>query len=252
MIDALLLHRLAIAWIALAFVTFGVLLKVTAPYGRHGRAGWGPTIDSRWGWLLMEAPSALLFAGLFLAAPRHATAADVAFLLMWEAHYVHRAFVYPFRRGAVTRPMPIALAGMAVVFNLVNAGLNGGWVFGLSGGYADAWLHQPRFVIGAALFALGYGINWHADGVLRRLRGTGSGYRIPEGGLYRWVSCPNYLGEIIEWCGWAVATWSLAGLSFAVWTAANLAPRARANHAWYRSRFAKYPAQRKALLPGIW
>jgi hypothetical protein len=44
------------------------------------------------------------------------------------------------------------------------------------------------------------------------------------------VSCPNYLGEILEWIGWAIATWSLAGWVFAIWTMANLAPRAFTNH----------------------
>ena len=75
---------------------------------------------------------------------------------------------------------------------------------------------------------------------------------MPHGELYRWISCPNYLGELIEWAGWAVATWSLPGLGFAVWTAANLVPRARANHRWYRSHFADYPNERKALIPGVW
>jgi protein-S-isoprenylcysteine O-methyltransferase Ste14 len=70
--------------------------------------------------------------------------------------------------------------------------------------------------------------------------------------LYRWISCPNYLGEIVEWSGWALATWSLPGLAFAVWTAANLAPRAHSHHLWYREHFEDYPPQRKALLPGLW
>jgi protein-S-isoprenylcysteine O-methyltransferase Ste14 len=70
--------------------------------------------------------------------------------------------------------------------------------------------------------------------------------------MYRWVSCPNYLGEIIEWLGWAIATWSLPGLAFAVWVAANLIPRARAHHAWYQEHFSEYPPGRKALLPHVW
>jgi len=76
-------------------------------------------------------------------------------------------------------------------------------------------------------------------------------YSIPRGGLFRLVSCPNYLGEIIEWLGWALLTWSPAGLAFAAWTMANLVPRARAHHRWYRERFPDYPARRKALVPGL-
>jgi protein-S-isoprenylcysteine O-methyltransferase Ste14 len=101
-----------------------------------------------------------------------------------------------------------------------------------------------------ALFFAGLAVNWQADRILRELRRPGeTGYKIPVGGLYGLVSCPNYLGEILEWTGWALATWSLPGLMFAVWTAANLVPRARANHKWYRETFSDYPPKRKAVLP---
>ena len=95
--------------------------------------------------------------------------------------------------------------------------------------------------------------------LLVRLRGgrrgpllASGGYGIPHGGLYRWVSCPNYLGEMVIWVGWAIVTWSLAGLAFALWTVANLAPRAWSHHRWYQERFEDYPTERKALLPGVW
>ncbi len=108
-------------------------------------------------------------------------------------------------------------------------------------------------ILGLTLFLAGFMINRWADRVLQNLRQPGEkGYKIPFGGLYRWISCPNYLGEIIEWAGWAIATWSLPGLAFAIWTFANLAPRARAHHAWYHQNFPDYPTERKALFPGIW
>ena len=70
--------------------------------------------------------------------------------------------------------------------------------------------------------------------------------------MYRWIACPNYFGEMVIWIGWAIATWSLAGLSFAMWTAANLAPRAKSHKKWYQEQFADYPTERKALIPGVW
>ena len=60
------------------------------------------------------------------------------------------------------------------------------------------------------------------------------------------------LGEILEWVGWAILTWSWVGLSFAVWTAANLAPRAIAHHRYYRQKIDGYPQGRKALLPYVY
>ena len=83
-----------------------------------------------------------------------------------------------------------------------------------------------------------------------RLRQPGeTGYKIPRGGTYRWVSCPNYLGEMLQWLGWAIASWSLAGAAFAVFTLANLLPRAIAVHRWYKDEFPDYPPARRAVIP---
>ena len=241
------------AWFALAVVTFAALSFVAVPYGRHNRAGWGPAISDRVGWMVMEAPAALAFAAWFYLGTGWHSPASLVFLGLWEVHYVHRAFVYPLMLRGVDRRMPVGVAGLAFVFNLVNSYWNGRYLFVDASAHPADWLRDPRFLLGLALFALGYVINRQADQVLRSLRRPGeSGYKIPRGGLYRWVSCPNYLGEIIEWTGWAVMTWSLPGLAFAVWTAANLAPRARTHHRWYREQFADYPPERKALVPGLW
>jgi protein-S-isoprenylcysteine O-methyltransferase Ste14 len=172
---------------------------------------------------------------------------------LWELHYVHRAFIYPLTIRDGHKKMPIAVVLMGLLFNLGNAYVNGRYLFSLSGGYPQSWLHDARFLAGTTLFLAGFIVNRWADLALRRLRKPGeTGYRIPYGGLFRWVSCPNYLGEIVEWGGWALATWSLPGLASAVWTFANLAPRARSHHAWYHNNFAEYPAERKALIPWMW
>ncbi len=149
--------------------------------------------------------------------------------------------------------MPLGVIAMGFLFNIMNGYLNGRYVFGFSGGYDNSWLMDPRFIIGVVLFITGYIINRQADLALRSLRKPGeSDYKISYSRLYRWVSSPNYLGEITIWIGWALATWSLPGLAFAFWTVANLLPRARANHDWYRRTFTDYPPERKALLPKIW
>jgi steroid 5-alpha reductase family enzyme len=128
--------------------------------------------------------------------------------------------------------------------------VNGRWLSHFSTSYGAAWLLDPRFLIGVALFLLGLRINWQSDQILRNLRKPGeTGYKIPVGGLYRFVSCPNYLGELLEWVGFAIAAWSLPAAMFAVYTAANLVPRARQNHKWYRETFADYPPERRAVLP---
>ena len=93
-------------------------------------------------------------------------------------------------------------------------------------------------------------INISSDNILFKLRKDGKGeYSIPNGKLFNYISCPNYLGEILEWFGWAIMVLSFAGFSFFVWTLANLIPRALSTHNWYNQNFQDYPKDRKALLP---
>lgn len=234
-----------------ALGVFVSLFFVTAPYGRHIRRGWGATLPNRLGWFLMEAPSALVFVLLFFISPHPLTPVSVVFLFMWEAHYIHRGFIYPFTGASPNRRMPALVMSLAILFNIGNAYINARYMFGFSTPYPTAWLLDLRFLIGLALFICGFVMNRWADQILQSLRGGGR-YQIPQGGIYRWISCPNYLGEIIEWTGWAIATWSIPGVAFAVWTFANLAPRASANHLWNRTHIPGYPKERKALIPGVW
>ena len=248
--EAQLYHYLLIGWFLLAPLTAGLLLFVSAPYGRHARGGWGPMVGARAGWLLMEAPASLVML-LCFAVGEHRGAGACALLALWQLHYVHRAFIFPFRLRQ-GRPMPLSVALMGLGFNLTNGYLNGRWLFTLGPELPAAWLLEPRFLAGAALFLLGLAVNLHADTVLLGLRKPGeTGYKVPRGGLYRFISCPNYFGEIVEWLGWALASWSPAGLAFALWTAANLAPRALAHHRFYRERMPDYPPERRALIPFV-
>jgi 3-oxo-5-alpha-steroid 4-dehydrogenase 1 len=234
--------------------TFITLFFVSAPYGRHIRGGWGPKLPNQLGWLLMESVSSVGMLVMFVIGDEPKTATLFILLLMWEAHYLHRAFIYPFLLRDGKKKMPLAVTLLAVTFNLGNVYINGRYLFHFSDDiYSMNWLLEPRFIVGAALFVIGFSLNRWADHTLRALRRPGeAGYKIPYGGLYRYISCPNYFGEIIEWIGWALVTWSLPGLAFAVWTFANLAPRAWSHHKWYHEQFSDYPPERKALIPGVW
>lgn len=238
----------------LATIIFVTLFFIPAPYGRHARQGWGPQVPNWFGWLVMEAVSPIM-VGLMFIVGEVKTITTVIFLLMWQAHYIHRAFIYPFQLRDRNKKMPIVVMGMAIVFNLGNGYTNGRYLFHFAGAghYPAEWLLDPRFVLGTLLFASGFAINRWADRVLQHIRHPGeTGYRIPQAGLYQYISCPNYFGEIVEWLGFALATWSVTGLAFAVWTIANLVPRAWSHHRWYHYTFADYPTGRKALIPGVW
>jgi len=243
-------YLVATIFVAAAF-TFVALFFVTAPYGRHLRKGWGPTVPARVGWIAMESPAVLLFVAVYMMGAHAMSMVPLILLGLWQFHYVYRTFIYPFRIRSSTKRMPLSIVGMALIFNCINATINARWISQF-GDYPDSWLRSPPFILGVFVFVVGWVINQHSDSVLFRLRGLGeTGYKIPRGGLFRWTSCPNYLGEMLEWLGWAIATWSLAGLAFAVFTIANLLPRAIANHQWYRDEFADYPPERRAVIPFV-
>lgn len=252
MTEADLHFALTIGLIVLAVPTFVALFWTTAPYGRHVRESWGPTLPSRVGWIVMESPTVLLFGAVYFSGAHRFELVPLVLYVFWHLHYVHRTYVFPFRLRAGGKRMSLAVVAMGMLFTSINSYLNARWISEL-GSYSSAWLADGRFLAGAVVFLVGLAINLHADTVLISLRKPGeTGYKIPQGGMYRWISSPNYFGEIVEWLGWALMTWSLPGLAFAVYTIANLAPRAFSNHRWYREKFPEeYPRERRALIPYV-
>ena len=240
-------------WFVLAVFILWYLLFVVAPYGRHLRKGWGPQVSHRFGWILMEIPSVLVFGYLFIIGDRTTQPVAILFLMMWQFHYIYRTFVFPLLlRGQ--EPMALIIPVAGVLFNAGNAYINGRWLFHFGPERGLEWLHDPRFLIGFAIFVTGFVIHSTSDRILRNLRAKneeGAAYRIPYGGLFRWISAPNYFGEMTQWLGFAIATWSIPGLAFFVWTFANLFPRAVANHRWYGRQFPDYPKERRAIVPFV-
>lgn len=151
--------------------------------------------------------------------------------------------------------MPLVITLSAVGFNLMNAGLNGYYLAEVAAveQYGANWLSSPTTLVGALLFVLGFWINWQSDNMLIQLRQPGeTGYKIPRGFLFEYVSSPNLLGEVVEWAGFALMAWNLPALSFWIWTLANLVPRAKSHHKWYLQRFGDYPAGRKIVFPWLY
>lgn len=221
---------------------------VSAPYGKHSRPGWGPKMNSKTAWILMESPAALVIALMFLASGDRSAGAFFA-LGLWEMHYIYRSYVYSSLQRGSKPSFPIVLAAAAVVFNVNNGLINGHDLF--ASGKADlVRLSSPRCALGLLVFVGGFALHVVSDAAIRSLRKDGeTGYKIPYGGMFRFVSNPNYLGEILEWTGFALMTRSAAAWAFAFFTFCNIFPRAVANHRWYREHFPDYPSDRKIILP---
>ena len=236
-------------WIGIAIAVFLLLLKVTAPYGRHTTSSWGPLIPNKWSWLIMEVPVLLVL--WLIVIPFINSTSTVSFVMigLFSLHYFNRVFVFPFRIHTKGKKMPLLIMSSAIFFNLMN-GFSFGYYFSRFADYPNDWFLDPRFIIGILLFFSGLYINWKADTMLINLRKPGeTGYKIPVGWLFEKISCPNLFGELLEWLGFAILCWNLPGLVFFIWTAANLVPRAISHHKWYKEKFKEYPRNRMAILP---
>lgn len=241
----------------LAVVVFLCLLKVEAGYGVAYTKKWGPAVNNKLGWILMEAPVFFAMLWLWLSSDRRGDTVLVVMALLFLFHYFQRSFVFPFLiKGKSVMPLSVILMG--VTFNTLNAYMIGGWLFYVSpvdyyGGVS--WLMSPMFIVGCVIFFVGMAINWHSDYIIRHLRKPGdTGHYIPRGGMFRYVTSANYFGEFLEWCGFALLTFSAAGAVFALWTFANLAPRARKLHQRYEREFGDdyKRLNRKYILPYIY
>ena len=238
-----------------AAIVFICLYFVRAGYGMLRDGKWGPQINNKLGWVLMEAPVFIVMCILCLCSPRRDDAVCLVFFGLFQLHYLNRSFIYPLLlKGHST--MPIGIIIMGVVFNILNACMQGGWIFHVAPeGYYDGWFSRPCLYIGVAIFIAGMAINLHSDHIIRHLRKPGdTRHYIPKGGMFRYVSSANYLGELLEWIGFAIASWSWAGAVFALWTFANLAPRAASLYKRYEQEFGEEftSLHRKRIIPFIY
>lgn len=247
---------------AMAVIVFVALFFLKAGYGYLSNSKWGPAIGNKTAWVLMEAPAFLFL--LYYTVRFALSGADtgnsklVLYIMagLFLLHYFQRSFIFPFLMRGKSK-MPVAVMLMGVTFNTLNAYMIGGWLYGEApaGMYTTEWLSSPQFIIGLIVFFTGMGINMHSDHVIRNLRKPGdTRHYIPRKGLYKYVTSANYFGELTEWIGYAILTWSPAGVLFAVWTFANLGPRAKSLTEKYEQEFGdEYKKlNKKHIIPFVW
>lgn len=240
----------------IAVIVFIALYYVTAGYGVFYNKKWGFAIPNKIGWILMESPVFIAMILLCVFSERSTNIVCLIFLILFEIHYFQRSFIFPFLiRGKSVMPLSVILMGM--IFNTLNAFMQGGWIFYVSpeNMYEISWLTTPQFIIGTLIFFVGMIINIHSDYIIRHLRQPGdTRHYLPKKGMFKYVTSANYFGEFVEWLGFAILTWSLSGAVFAVWTFANLAPRAAKIYDNYKKEFGNELNTKKVkrILPFIY
>lgn len=240
---------------AVAVVVFVALQFFEAGYGYLFDRRYGPPVNNKVGWVLMESPVFVAMCILWAMSERQWATVPLVLFSMFQLHYFQRSFIFPLlMRGKSKMPLGIVLMGM--VFNTLNALMQGGWIFYLapSDYYAD-WFAKPYIYVGVLLFFAGMFINMQSDYIIRHLRKEGdTRHYIPRGGAFRYVSSANYFGELLEWTGFAIASWSWAGVVFVLWTFANLAPRSASLYKRYAKEFGEEFTSlgRKRIIPFIY
>ncbi|KAK5898652.1 hypothetical protein CesoFtcFv8_008208 [Champsocephalus esox] len=225
--------------------------RTHTPYGRY-RAPRSRCCPARLAWFLQEAPALLLPLMLLLLPGEQGGRAGgrtggTLLICTFMLHYFHRSCIYALRtRG---QPVPLDIVLFAAVFCALNGFLQAHSLLHCTVYPQDA-LTQARMAVGLLLFLFGMTVNIHSDNILRKLRRPGETvYRIPHGGLFEFVSGANFLGEILEWIGFAVAAGSFPAFAFAFFTVCSIGPRACHHHRDYLKRFEDYPRCRRAIVP---
>ena len=256
MISGASFNLFLIVMAVVAVLVFVSLFYVDAGYGKFYNPKWGPSVDNHLGWFLMEAPVFIVMLALWWFSERRDDVVRLCLLLIFELHYFHRSFLFPLQLRGHNR-MPLAIILMGVLFNTLNALMQGGWIFYVSPAdyYPEGWLTSLPFIAGTAIFFIGMFVNIQSDSIIRNLRKPGdTAHYLPQGGMFRYVASANYFGEFLEWVGFAILTWSWAGAVFALWTFANLAPRAARIHDRYAHEFPEQfdSAKVKRIIPFIY
>ncbi|MEM9705119.1 MAG: methyltransferase [Pseudomonadota bacterium] len=249
------------AFVFAGFITFNGAFgrRDAASYGRFGRDK-GVALNPKAGWILMELPALLLFPVFFFAGSRWMEPVPMFIGALWMFHYLNRAIITP----SLMRVHPNAKKSFGIEIMIggwialaFNAYLNGYFASELGTHlHSVSWFSDPRFIIGLAIYALGFTINFWSDSILRNLRpktptADTPQYSVPTGGLFKYVSSPQYFGEILSFTGLSILTWGLGFVYILIVTAGNLIPRAIETHKWYKNKFADYPADRKIIFPGV-
>ncbi len=233
----------------IAVITFITLYFVEAGYGMLISKKWGKTINNKWAWFVMEFTIFILMCVMWLTSEHRWEIVPMVFLLIFQIHYIQRALIYPFLIKGKSK-MPIGIMFMGVSFNILNAWMQGYWIFNIAYSpeypalfvrQGTAWFYSAPFIIGTILFIIGFIFNLQSDYTIRHLRKdpNDTKHYFPKGGLFKYVTSANYFGELLEWLGFAILTWSISGLVFFIWTFANLVPRANSIYKRYRQEFPK-------------
>lgn len=177
--------------------------------------------------------------------------------VMFVVHYIHRAFIFTLFRTHSMSDSTLSTMGLACLFTATNGYLNAKGIWAYNNDEEFGFINIIFMLLGIVLYLTGFYINFQSDQILIDLRkknqtsDSEKKYFIPMGGMYKYISTPNYFGEFVEWFGFFLCIQNRFAFLFVILTLSNLLPRSIQTHEWYLNKFGdKYRSlNRKAFIP---
>lgn len=178
-----------------------------------------------------------------------------AAVIAWTVHYAKRELETLFVHRFSNATMPLS-----------NLFKNCTYYWGFAA-YVGYFVNHPLYTpppqdlvySGACLFYFMEVGNFTCHWTLRMLRPPGTRVRaIPTGGLFDYVTCPNYFYEIFAWVGFNLMTRTVAGVLFMLAGATQMLIWAKGKHRNYQMEFdgkdgrRLYPESRKIIVPFVY
>ncbi|KAL3308838.1 3-oxo-5-alpha-steroid 4-dehydrogenase 1 [Cichlidogyrus casuarinus] len=150
------------------------------------------SVDPKLGWCLQELPSFVIPFWTLVNSSDAGLRRMIPLLLM-SVHYFNRAIIYPFSQSSKNR-LPAVYFCLALSFTTFNGFLQS------HPHSLDLLPDHPLLTLaGSAIFVLGMYYNLSCDRILVSLKKRSDCYKIPQGGLFNYVSAANYSAEVLEW-----------------------------------------------------
>lgn len=251
-------YSIQLAFIVFDISVFFILFRINAYYGKFFDSSKRKsfTLPNRLSWIIQESPCVFVTIYYIIQLIQDKSTVDdqrrisVLVIIPFLAHYIHRAFLFPFVIKA-SKKNPIELTILAFIFCFFNALIQNRSIF-LFSTYQPRHFYSISYIIGGCTMFIGSFINLFHDYYMISLTREKEGYILPEGYLYDYISCPNYFGELVEWLGFALMTSTLSAWIFFISSFANLFPRAIKYHNWYKVKFKEtFPSNRLAIFPYV-
>jgi hypothetical protein len=230
--DYLIQFLFAASCLLVLYVTFRCI-----PYGKtytRGSSFFKVELPDRFCMITIHLPVLVVFIYAHVYFP-NGDLTSVASLL-YIVHYIHRGLIYPWFRRSQSKPWPLETFLYFLVEKFLETTIVGrALIFDSVRHHVALQLFLCVGVIGCAIVA---GVH---DYKLCGLRKSGdTGYQIPQGLLFKWISGPNYLFELLEWCFfiWFLPI-NIVLATFAALVLVNISGRAEWNHDAYVKRLFK-------------